>query len=124
MSLKFGCTRIRLDFIAIALLSFFVTSGCCINWQENVRPKLYVELGKIFFNIFLKYNFFIFLFLRKRRHRIHTLYTSLKNIILIDKILSFLINNRHLHPIIQYHLITARLINCIKAIMKSLWYRY
>lgn len=47
MSLTFGCTRQTLDFLAIALLSFFITSGCCINWQENVRPKLYVELGKL-----------------------------------------------------------------------------
>lgn len=61
MSLTFGCTaRIRLDFIVTVLLSFCITSGCCINWQENVRPKLYVELGKCM--TFILSFFFVYLF--------------------------------------------------------------
>lgn len=70
MSLKFDWTRIRLDFIAIALLSFFIASGCCINWQENVRPKLYVELGKIFILFYHNINIIT------RRHIMSALYTN------------------------------------------------
>lgn len=36
-----------LNGITIAVLSILVANGCCnYVWQENVRPKLYVEMGK------------------------------------------------------------------------------
>lgn len=37
---------------AILIVIVFIASTCSI-WQENVRPKLYVELGKLLFSIFL-----------------------------------------------------------------------
>lgn len=63
-----------LNGVTIGFLSILVATVCCNNvWQENVRPKLYVEMGKfsqfpftcflLFFLFMLREFFFILPFL-------------------------------------------------------------
>lgn len=44
-------SSLLLEATSLLILSIFIASTCGI-WQENVRPKLYVELGEYFGEIY------------------------------------------------------------------------